>query len=317
MTLLNQDYSNFETIIVDDSPRRIAKEIAEHYRLKFNARGIDLKYVISKTHEGLPAARNLGIKLANGDIVLFLDDDTLLLGSDSLRKLAEFYEENPDAICVQPYIITLGLDTKKSSLIDELKNAAGKALMLIYRKDNASSVRRSGMPVLPRRITLDKIRVQRHSGVTSCRKFIYNEVKYDENLKLWAYMEDLDFSYRVFKRYPSSLYITSRVKILHKKSPTARLPSKTAVYMMTVYWFYIFFKDIYSSSLLNLTSFLYALFGKIVATIAELLVEKRANSDWLIVVWLLSSYALSLRNLKRIISRDLRFLNKKIADLTR
>jgi glycosyltransferase involved in cell wall biosynthesis len=316
INLLNQSYPNFEVIILDDSPKETARRVVEIYKPLFTARGIDLKYIVSRRHEGLTVARNLGIKLASGDIVLFLEDDVVLLNKDALQNLAKLYEEFPDAICIQPYIVTLGLDTSKYTLIDNLKNATAKALMLMYRKDNASAVRKSCMPILPRRITLDKIKVRRHSGVTSCRKFIYSEVKYDENLKLWAYMEDLDFSYRVYKKYPGSLYITSRVMVLHKKSQEARLPSKVAVYMMTIYWFYVFFKDVYDSSLLNLMAFLYALVGNIIANLLKLLVERRPKAEWLIILWLLSSYAIAFKNLRCIISRNLEFFNRELLSKT-
>jgi GT2 family glycosyltransferase len=311
-SLLKQSISNFEIIIVDDSPRQTAKNVTNKYKSLFRARGIELKYVVSETHEGLTKARNLGVKLASGDIVLFLEDDITLYDKDMLKKLIELYEEIPDAICIQPYIITLGVDTSKFTFVDNLKNAVAKALMLMYRKDNASDVRRSGVPILPRQITLDKIKARRLSGVTSCRKFTYNEIRYDENLKLWAYMEDLDFSYRAYKRYPGSLYITSRVKVLHKKSQEARLPNKLTIYMMTIYWFYVFFKDIYNSSFLNLFAFLYALMGNIIANILKLLVERRPKYDWLTIVWLIHSYIMAFRSLRRIILRDLTFFNKML-----
>lgn len=76
-TILQQDYFPLEVIVVDDSPRRSAENVVNLYSSKFETIGCSLKYVLG-SGEGLPAARNLGVKIANGDVILFLDDDILL-----------------------------------------------------------------------------------------------------------------------------------------------------------------------------------------------------------------------------------------------
>src|SRR3954462_7645696 len=66
--ITRSDYPDFEIVVVDNSPGDPpTREIAERY----NAR-----YVLEPT-TGLSRARNRGSAASNGDIVAFLDDDTL------------------------------------------------------------------------------------------------------------------------------------------------------------------------------------------------------------------------------------------------
>lgn len=70
---LNQTYSHLEIILVDDGstddgPRLCASYSESDTRVK----------LISQTNSGLGAARNVGISIARGDFILFLDGDDYL-----------------------------------------------------------------------------------------------------------------------------------------------------------------------------------------------------------------------------------------------
>ncbi len=65
--LENQDYKNFEILVIDQS---------KPFKSKFYE-NLDLNIrVIQQTEESLWMARNLGIKKASGDMILFFDDDS-------------------------------------------------------------------------------------------------------------------------------------------------------------------------------------------------------------------------------------------------
>jgi glycosyltransferase involved in cell wall biosynthesis len=68
-SLSNQSAKNFETFLIDDgSKTRDAEAVAREFH------DIRLIYVY-QSNQGLIAARNVGIKMAKGDYLCFLDDD--------------------------------------------------------------------------------------------------------------------------------------------------------------------------------------------------------------------------------------------------
>jgi GT2 family glycosyltransferase len=69
--LQRQDYANYEIIVVDDGSKDDTSAVAER---RASPDG-DLKIVRSTRNRGCPAARNLGIEQAQGEIVAFIDAD--------------------------------------------------------------------------------------------------------------------------------------------------------------------------------------------------------------------------------------------------
>lgn len=73
-SLVDQAYpkDRFEIIVVDDGSRDRTDEILERFRKSYPS----FRY-FSQPNKGPAAARNLGIRYAKGDIILFMDDDCL------------------------------------------------------------------------------------------------------------------------------------------------------------------------------------------------------------------------------------------------
>lgn len=310
LTIFNQSCLPFEVIIVDDSSVCSAKQVVNSFSSKFKSVGCKLKYA-KGSNDGLPAARNFGVKISKGDAILFLDDDTLL-GRNVVSALATFLSDNLTSVGVQPKILPSPGNISEGGLAEKFDNAVYKALMLVYYDKNKLTVRRSGASVLPNNLT-KVISVQRLSGCCCCyRRKVTYESSFDTNLKLWAHMEDLDFSYRVYKKNPQSLYAIPHAKIVHRASEEARLPTKLSVYMTTIYWFYVFFKDVFENSILNLMAFLWALTGNLVINVGKLIIERKPKREWWTLIYLFGSYATALRNLKNIRTARLEFFNKNL-----
>ena len=308
ISILNQDQLPLEIIIIDDSSTLSAKPIATFFSSTFKLVGCKLKYIVG-SNDGLPAARNLGIKISKGDYILFLDDD-ILLDQNVISAIANFMKNNPDVMGVQPRIIPSANKNKNYNLARKLENAIHKVFMLSYHEKNSLKVRRSGMSVFPSNLTKTII-AQRLSGCCCCyRREIFNKISFDTNLKRVGYMEDLDFSYRVYKANQKSLYVIPNAKIIHKTSPEARLHKKLSIYMTTIYWFYIFFKDIFQDSILNLVAFLWALIGNIITVTGGLIVKRKPKSEWWHLLYLINSYIVAFKNLKNILMHRLEFFNK-------
>lgn len=65
-------FSNFEVIVVDDGSRDGTKEFLGSYKSPFR-----LIKIVHNENRGSAASRNDGIKAANNEIILFLDDDLI------------------------------------------------------------------------------------------------------------------------------------------------------------------------------------------------------------------------------------------------
>lgn len=71
-SLLIQDYSNFEVVVVCDGEDSAVLAISREFEKEPR-----IRWAFHPQNRGLPAARNTGAREAAGDIVLFLDDDVI------------------------------------------------------------------------------------------------------------------------------------------------------------------------------------------------------------------------------------------------
>ncbi len=86
-TVVNQNYDNYELILVDDGSPDNSGRICDEYKKKYSN-----IVVIHKENGGISDARNAGIKAAKGKYIMFLDgDDTLNAGV--LQKIANILDE--------------------------------------------------------------------------------------------------------------------------------------------------------------------------------------------------------------------------------
>lgn len=90
-SVLNQSFQVWECIIIDDGSTDGTWETLQEYASK------DHRFKIFKRHrepKGAPTCRNIGIRNATGNYVMFLDSDDVL-GSDCLKYRVDKVIENP------------------------------------------------------------------------------------------------------------------------------------------------------------------------------------------------------------------------------
>ena len=91
-SVLHQDFSDYELIVVDDGSNDNTREILGAYGKAIT--------VLQQSNRGVSAARNRGIAEAAGRLIAFLDSDDLWLPR-KLTTQVKFFEENADAVINQ------------------------------------------------------------------------------------------------------------------------------------------------------------------------------------------------------------------------
>ena len=95
--LICQTYENIEIILIDDGSTDKSSQICDEYAAK------DSIAVIHKTNEGVSAARNDGLKAANGQLIMFVDSDDWI-ETDTCEIAVSAMEESGADVVMWSYI---------------------------------------------------------------------------------------------------------------------------------------------------------------------------------------------------------------------
>ena len=143
-SLLNQTYTDYEIILVDDGSPDNSGKICEEY-----AKKDDRIKVVHKKNGGLSSARNAGIRNSTAEYILFCDSDDYV-SPDWCRIMVETMENNPSAFIVSGILKTedsteLLSDKEDNSLDYNIINTtyfdlykrgvSGYAVNKIYKRD--------------------------------------------------------------------------------------------------------------------------------------------------------------------------------------
>lgn len=89
-SILNQTYTNFEIILVNDGSTDQSPELCDQLAAQ------DSRItVLHQTNQGLPIARNKGLEQAAADYILFTDSDDYYEGKTRLEEIAAQLSKNP------------------------------------------------------------------------------------------------------------------------------------------------------------------------------------------------------------------------------
>ena len=93
-SVCTQSFADWEAICVNDGSTDCSLSLLQ----EFASRDSRI-HVVSQSNAGLSAARNTGLRAANGEYVLFLDSDDKLSNNDALQHLVDSIEGDYDMIC--------------------------------------------------------------------------------------------------------------------------------------------------------------------------------------------------------------------------
>ena len=112
-SVINQTYSDFEVILVDDGSTDNSYDICENYTAQDNR-----FRVIHQENAGLASARNTGIKEAKGDYLYFIDSDDCI-NSNLLEVLVDIAEwKSANLVQINLQSVPEDYDGNQSAIMD-------------------------------------------------------------------------------------------------------------------------------------------------------------------------------------------------------
>ena len=228
-SLVNQTVLPNTIIIIDASEK---EGLNEYLRPLVYVEKIEFIYIHSEP--GLTRQRNIGIERNKNDVVLFLDDD-VVLDENFLKIIIDFFENNPDVMGVtgkilnQPSLPFISSLIRRIFFLPEVKR--GEIKLSGANNDIHAKINRP--------ITVNWLK----GGCSAYRKNVFLEFRFDNLLSGYSYLEDVDFSYRVQKKYPLMYIPEATLYHYHMAAPETRLSIRKKHKMFAINYHYFFKKN--------------------------------------------------------------------------
>ena len=252
-SLFNQIELPSEYIIVDSSDTPLNQN--EGFVATINHANVPVVYL--HTSPGLTKQRNAGVKAATSDILYFFDDDVILY-PDYLQVMNETFLNYPE--------YHGGMGT-----IENARRRRGhflRRLFMLQRNDGNGRFQPSGLPTHPYgRSEFLEVEILA-GGLTGYRATVFDEFRFDEMMTGYAYMEDLDFSRRVSRKY--KLFYNPKASLIHNHVASVRDDVVTNRKMYIRNHTYLFFKNFYPYRRLYIVAYLWSIIGLFILAAAKL-----------------------------------------------
>ncbi|MBN4080978.1 glycosyltransferase family 2 protein [Caldithrix abyssi] len=217
-SLIRQSISGFEVILVDQTT---AKDVDLE---KFRNNTFDYKY-IKITETGLPNARNVGAENAKGDILVFIDDDSIPAADLIQSYLGLFNIHEKNVWCIGGRVIE-----KNTTMFKESDSIVGGWITWYGKTLKNFDTDKSG-----------KCEWAPGGNFAVKKRHYFKVAGFDKNFIGNAILEDGDFGYTISEQGGSVMY-SSKPSIEHLRIPTGgtrtNTPSKGMYYRAhnTVYF---------------------------------------------------------------------------------
>ncbi len=192
-SILQQHYSNFEIIVVDDCSPDNTAEVMKDYCTSDNR----IKYIRHEQNKGNAAARNTALQHGTGEYVAFMDDDDAWIDQDKLSKQVNIFEAHSHQ--------KLGIVCSGVKVIDE---------------NNAETIKRERMPKDLVSVLLKGNGIIHNSTVLTRREIIVRVGGFDEKMPRGV---DSDFFRRVVVKYKYKVYIMDDITTAYYEHGNERM----------------------------------------------------------------------------------------------
>lgn len=237
-SVLNQTRPPDEIIIVDASADDETKDVVT--RIQNDTADQSLRYFrVAERDRGLTRQRNYGIQRANGNIVAFLDDDTIP-EPDYFAELVACFDRHPNAIGVGGYIVN-EIPWRRATPSDKSSRAIFRAGEWVRREDYRWRLRK--MLGLASPLSPGKTPPFGHGrpigflppdgadyevefvmgGASSWRSDVLASHEFSHFFEGYGLYEDMDFCIRASSDGP--LFVNTRARLAHHHAGPSR-PNK-------------------------------------------------------------------------------------------
>lgn len=209
-SILKQTVLPDEVIVVDGSTESDLRVSIE--QLFKSTSEVMLKYL--KADPWLTAQNNLGARESKGDLLTFLDDDTVL-DEQYVENVKQFFfehhEENVGALSCK--ILDPAVQAGTSNSRVSLSHILTKVFLL--QSTGNGNFRPSGLPALIDQNCNEVKKVEFvYGGNATYPRRVFEEFKFDEMLPTGFNLSDDDIAYRVSRKYQN--YWTPKAFLYHK-----------------------------------------------------------------------------------------------------
>jgi GT2 family glycosyltransferase len=229
--------------IADASPDADLTE--ERIQKEFPTIAKQFTFIFLKTPAGIPIQRNAILDAIDQDVILFIDDDSLL-NPDFVEHLLPIYEAdiNKEVGGVEGVAIegsqlvkesaSKNVNSRRVSIHEAILWCRAKYLGPFFPKETFIPIH-----PIPEKLKLFHVTARSHlyGCIMSYRVPIAKKNRFNENLKKYAFMEDFEFSYRVNKTH--ALLQCDDCKAQHLKHLGGRMDPSLVHYFYLINLAYI------------------------------------------------------------------------------
>lgn len=205
-SILNQTRLPDELTIVDQS-KGIKTKIMTTDLLKDH--NIKLNYIHNSSFNGLVKAKKIGVKQSNGDIIAFLDDDTLL-DKEYFYYIEQGFIKKSNMLGCSGRIFNINI----SKFYTLMHGLFFRGIFKDTRPNILRNINQQSTLLIP----CDLL----SGGASNWRIEVFSQVKFDTVNGLHNF-EDTDFSTRAVQHYGHRFYLNSKATLEHITDQNERL----------------------------------------------------------------------------------------------
>ncbi len=177
-SILNQDYTDFELLLIDDGSKDESGVICDAYAAKD-----ERVRVIHKENSGVSDTRNLALDEAKGEYLQFLDADDWIT-PNATRLLVESAEQNNCDMVISDFYRVIGERLSHKGSIDEDGVLSREEFANFMMENPADFYYGVLWNKLYRRAIVEKYHLRMDSKISWCEDFMFNleYIRYCENV---------------------------------------------------------------------------------------------------------------------------------------